>query len=166
MSNTVQKEKKLCWLSLIVLADRALLPTTVKTSQGHFDIEPITEVDYRDRGELIKSLAKAMKTGNPIAEAPPIEDQKKQTPMEKRAGAKSWADLERKSIYFSIMVYPSNVRVEAWGRAPDKTWSDEKDTVLDTRVPSVSGVEGVADAILEHLSQRSDLPGLPLARSA
>jgi len=63
------------------------------------------------------------------------------------------------------MVYPSNVRIESWGRAPDKIWSDEKETSLDVRIPKEAGVEGVADAILNHLAERSDLPGLPIPRT-
>ena len=132
MSNSAktEKERSVSWHGMYVLADRALLPTRIETAQGDFDVEPIRQFDYRNRTELIEALAAAISTGNPCAEVPPLENKKKSTPMEKCAGAKSWVDLERKSIYFSITVYPSNVRVEAWGRASDKSWSDEKNTSL------------------------------------
>jgi len=161
MSNAARvKEETLCWFGIYVLADKALLPTCVHTEQGHFDTEPIREFDYRNRSALIEAIDSAMKAGNPEADVPPLENQKKMTPMEKLAGAKSWKDLERKSIYFSIMVHPSNVRIEAWGRAPDKAWSDEKDTSLDVRIPTEAGAGAIADAILEHLRTRKDLPGM------
>lgn len=161
-NSTVNKEKKLSWFGLYVLADRALLPTCVKTSQGDFDVEPIREFNYRNRDELLDAISKAVQKGNPLGDVPPIENRKKQTPMEKLAKAKSWADLERKSIYFSIKVFPSSFAIKAWGRAPDGKWSDEEETALDVRIPAETGIEAVADAILDHLSNRSDLPHLPL----
>jgi hypothetical protein len=165
-NTTVKKEKKLCWFGLYVLADRALLPTCVKTSQGDFDVEPIREFNYRNRHELLDAISKAVQKGNPQGDVPPIENRKKQTPMEKLAKAKSWSDLEKKSIYFSIKVFPSAFSIKAWGRAPDGTWSDENETSFDVRIPIEAGVEGLADAILDHLSKRSDLPGLPISQSA
>lgn len=159
------KEKSLSWHGLYVLADSALLPTRIETEQGDFDVEPIRKFDYWSRTALIEALSAAFKTGNPESEVPPLENKKKCTPMEKLAGAKSWADLERKSIYFSITVYSSSVRLESWGRASDGSWSDEKETALDTTIPVSAGVEGVADTILAHLKTRGDLPGLVADRS-
>ena len=153
-------EKSVSWHGLYILADRALLPTRIETEQGDFDVEPIRQFDYRSRLALIEALAAAFMTGNPEAEVPPLENKKKPTPMEKLVGAKSWTDLERKYIYFSIMVYPSTVRLESWARASDGTWSDEKETALDITIPLSAGVEGVADTILEHLRTRRDLPGV------
>lgn len=158
-NTTTKKEKKHCWFGLYILADRALLPTCIKTSQGDFDVEPIRELNYRSRSELLDALSEAIQKGNPPSDVPPLENRKKQTPLEKLAKAKSWADLERKSIYFSIKVFPSCFSVKAWGRAPDSTWSDENDTSFDARIPIEAGVEGIADAILDHLKTRSDLPG-------
>lgn len=160
-----KKEKSVCWLSLLVLADKALLPTSTKTNQGHFAMEPIQQVDYRNRSELVQALQKALDIGNPVGEAPPREKQKERTPMEILAKAKSWLDLERKSIFFSIMVFPSDIHIEAWGRASNGAWSDEKETVLDVRIPAASGAEGIADIVLEHLKTRTDLPGLSFGQS-
>jgi len=161
MTNSItKKEKKLCWFGLYVLADMAILPTCIKTSQGDFDVEPVQEIDYRNRADLVASIAKAVKVGNPQTDVPPAEDRKKQTPMEKLAKAKSWADLERKSIYFSIKVFPSQFTIKAWGRASDGTWSDENQTALDVKIPAEQGIEAVADAIIEHLKSRKDLPGV------
>ncbi|MDR3616020.1 MAG: hypothetical protein P4L53_20855 [Candidatus Obscuribacterales bacterium] len=159
---TEKKEKLLCWLSVLVLSDRALLPTTMKTNQGHFSVDPIQQIDYRNRQELIDALANAIKVGNPIGEAPSRESQRERTSLEKLVHAKSWADLERKSIYFSIALLSSAVEIKSWGRAPDGTWSDEKATSLNVKIPQEAGAEGIADVILEHLSQRRDLPGLSI----
>jgi hypothetical protein len=157
---TVKKEKKLCWFGLLVLPEKALLPTCIETDQGDFDVEPIRQIDYRNRQDLVDAIENAISVGNPPGEAPSREKRKERTPMEKLAGAKSWADLERKSIYFSIKVYPSDFQIKSWGRASDGTWSDEKETALDVKIPKEAGAEGIADAILEHLSQRNDLLGL------
>lgn len=159
------KEKSICWLSLLVLADKAILPTSVKTNQGNFAMEPIQQIDYRNRSELVQALQKALSIGNPTGEAPPSEKQKERTPLEVIAKAKSWLDLERKSIFFSIMVFPSDIHIEAWGRASNGAWSDEKDTALDVRIPASSNAEGIADVILDHLKTRTDLPGLSFGQS-
>jgi hypothetical protein len=160
--NNVREEKLLCWLSVLVLPDRALLPTTMATNQGHFSVDPIRQIDYRNRQELVDAIANAIKIGNPIGEAPSREKQKERTSLEKLVHAKSWADLERKSIFFSIEILSSDVQIVSWGRASDGTWTDEKETSLDVRISKESGAEGVADVILEHLHQRTDLPGLSL----
>jgi hypothetical protein len=60
----------------------------------------------------------------------------------------------------SIKVYPSDFQIKSWARASDGTWSDEKETALDVKIPKEASAEGIADAILQHLSQRNDLLGL------
>jgi hypothetical protein len=156
---TTKKEKKLCWFGVYVLSDRALLPTCIETDQGDFDVEPIRQIDYRNPQDLADAIANAILVGNPPGEAPPRENQKERTPMEKLANAKSWIDLERKSIYISIKVYPSEVLIESPEKAGDGSWSDEKDA-LSVRVPKEAGAVGIADVILKHLGQRTDLAGL------
>lgn len=164
-STKTKKEKSVSWHGLYVFADKALLPTRIETAQGDFDMEPIQQFDYRNRTDLMDALSTAINTGNPKGEVPPLENKKKPTPMEKHVGAKSWTDLERKSIFFSIKVYPSNFSVKAWGRASNKAWSDEKDTSLDVEIPIEDGVEAIADVILDHLKTRTDLPGLSFGQS-
>ncbi|MBZ0187956.1 MAG: hypothetical protein K8F91_17040 [Candidatus Obscuribacterales bacterium] len=165
MNMSKTKEKTLAWLSLVVLSDRALLPLDIKTNQGYFAVEPIQELDYRNRSALVEGLISALQKGNPERDVPDWWTKKEQTPMEKLAKAKSWRDLEKKSIYFSILVHELDIRIEAWGRASNGAWSDEKDTVLDVRIPASSGAEGIADVILEHLKTRKDLPGLSFGPS-
>jgi len=48
------------------------------------------------------------------------------------------------------------------GDGPIGTWNDEKETSLDVRIPKEAGAQGIADVILEHLRQRTDLPGLSI----
>lgn len=151
---TTSKPKKLCWFSLYVFADKALLPTTRATNQGDFDVEPVKEIYYRNRAALIGALSEAFAIGNPKMDPP----DKQTTPMEIRSKSKSWADLERKSIYFSIKCYPSEFWIKSWGRSPDGKWSD--DLLLDMHIPTEHGLEAVADAIINHLNTRRDLPGL------
>lgn len=160
MTNSTQKEKKLCWFGLLVLPDRALLPKCIKTSYGDFDVEPVREVDYRRRSDLIDALNNAIAIGNPPGDVPEYRLKKGPSLLETLIGAKSWADLERKSIYFSIKIFPSYYSVKSWGRALDGKWTEEEDTVLDVTISAEKGVDAIADAILEHLKTRTDLPGL------
>ncbi len=160
MTHSTQKEKLLCWFGLLVLADKALLPTRIKTSRGDCSVEPIRQIDYKNREDMIDAIKNAISIGNPKGEVPEYVLKKGPTPMEPLAKAKSWADLERKSIYFSIDIFPSTFRVESWGRASDGTWSDENDKVLDMEIPAEKGPQAIVDVILEHLKTRTDLPGM------
>ena len=163
MSSSIQKEKKICWFGLLVLVDIALLPTCIKTDEGDFDVEPIRKIDYGNRADLVDAITNAIHKGNPSGEVPEYQLKKLQPPMEKLANAKSWADLERKSIYFSIKVFPSAFSIKSLGRAPDGSWSGEQETALDVTIPASTGAEGIADEILEHLKTRKDLPGLAVS---
>jgi hypothetical protein len=162
MTNSTQKEKKLCWFGLLVLSDRALLPKCIKTSHGDFDVEPVREVNYRNRSDLIDALNSAIAIGNPSGDVPEYRLKKGPSLLETLIGAKSWADLERRSIYFSIKIFPSCCSVKCWGRGPDGKWAGEEDTILDTIIPVERGTAEIADVILEHLKTRTDLPGLQL----
>lgn len=162
MTNPTEKEKMLCWFGLIVLADKALLPTRIRTQRGDCSVEPIRQVDYKNRKDLIDAIRDAVKTGNPTGEVPEYVLNKGRTPIEGLAKARSWADLERKSIYFSISIFPSIFEVKSWGRAANGQWTDENETALDVKLHAAKGADGIADVILDHLKTRTDLPGMKL----
>lgn len=162
------REKPLCSMGLLVLADKAILPTSAKTpSRFTISIEPIQIFDYHDRNQFLSVMKNAIDRGFPSVPDPPEEELIqhedgmpgfKNPPVLKYADTDSWDDLERKSIFLSIRCYPSQYLIESWGRAADRKWSDDK--TLELRLPSDVGLEVVVDAILDHLRIRKDLPGL------
>jgi hypothetical protein len=166
--NTKQRKQLRSWLGLFVLTDKALLPTTCETDAGfHIECEPVCEFDYRQRSELVRVISDAIRQGNPVISAPTPEIVKTSVPaIQARLKAKSWKEVERQSIYFSIECFDDEFTLKSWGRAPDGTWGPDKDLDLERSIPINQGVDAIVDVILDHLSQRSDLPGLPLARSA
>lgn len=102
-----------------------------------------------------------LRTGrNPLIDTPSPEQLKNKTAMEIRAKASSWTELQRKSIGFLIQCWKSDFVVEAWGRAQNGAWESENNPALSISIPVQSGVEAVADAILDHLKKRNDLPGM------
>lgn len=147
-----------CGIGLYVLADRALMPTIKQAESGEYiDCEPYLAVDYGDPESLVTALKQALQTGNP----PVLDINRKKPPaIQKLAGAKSWADLERKSIYFSVECWDSEFVVTAEGRGSDGCWNRQGDYLFEKHVPLENGIEAVADAILDHLKTRNDLPGL------
>jgi hypothetical protein len=148
-----------CWLGLYILADRALLPTTCKTEAGTFrDCDPHLEIDYSDRAALRAALQKALLAGNPEISKPTKEQRQKLAPTAVAAKAQSWSELERKSIFFGIRQYPTEIIVEAWAKNSDGSWSENKS--FEVSIAIEAGVDGVVDAILQHLSTRKDLPGM------
>lgn len=152
------------WQTLLLLCDKALIPTTYDTETGVLlSDEPFWEFDYTDKPTLLLALSEMISKGNPMMDTPDHQEFKKRKATEKRAKASSWADLERKSICFSITCWPSEFVVKAWGRAPNGQWGPEKEPALDIQIPA--NIEKLADAILEHLKTRTDLPGQSLGTS-
>ncbi|HEY9870592.1 MAG TPA: hypothetical protein V6D08_15610 [Candidatus Obscuribacterales bacterium] len=164
---TEKRKQLLWWVGLFVTPETGLIPTTYRTDAGfHLQREPITEFDYRNRVALAESLREAIARGNPHIQTPSQEEQKKRLPdVQKRMKAKTWKEVERRSIYFSIECLDDEFVVISWGRAPDGTWAPEKERALERHIPVSEGIDAIVDAIWEHLTQRSDLPGLPIART-
>ncbi|MBI1271047.1 hypothetical protein GC174_11505 [bacterium] len=163
------RAKPYCNLDLVMMADKAIMPTDARTSsQWHLSIEPVEVFDYRNREDFIAACNRAIERG--IQDIPmPSDDQMvwndegpaMKQPIElKYAALNSWDDLERKSIYLTVECYDQGFLVESWGRAQNGKWSDDK--VLELRLEPEVGIEGVVDAILEHLQTRKDLPGMSL----
>lgn len=148
-------------LSIYILKDTALLPTTYGSGRGFsFDDEPMQEFDYSSKDSLIRALERAELIGNPIKEITPDEERNLSS-VSKRAKAKDWADLERKSVYISICRWQDLYEIKSWKRSsPSGKWLE--DLALEVTVPAEKGISAVADLIIEHLKSRNDLPGLPI----
>lgn len=152
------------WQTLLILREKALIPTTYDTETGVLlSDEPFWEFEYTDRQALLQALSEVISKGNPMMETPDPREFRKRKATEKRAKASSWADLERKSICFSITCWPNEYSIQAWGRAPSGEWGSEKEPALDIRIPA--DTEKLVDTILEHLKTRTDLPGLSFGQS-
>jgi hypothetical protein len=166
--STKQRKQLLWWLGLFVLSDRALIPTTCETDAGfHVQREPIAEFNYRDGVQLTEALRNAIARGNPVIKAPSSEEIKAALPDVQRCmKARTWKEVERRSVYFGIEGFEDEFVVKSWGRAPDGTWGPDKERALERHIPISQGINVLAEVILQHLSERSDLPGLPLTQSA
>lgn len=161
------REKPYCCIALIVLPDKAILPTSADTpSRFTISVEPVRVFDYRSKAQFLSALESTIERGLPTVSDPPENELIEsgngvpgfKNPVElKYADALSWDQLERKSIFVSVDCYPSQFLIESWGREPDGAWSDQK--LLELRLPPDAGLNGVIDAILEHLTTRTDLPG-------
>ncbi len=162
------REKPHCSMGIIVLADKAILPTSAQTpSRFTISVEPVQVFDYHDKNAFLGAMEKAIERGYPTAPEPTPEELEAfddgmpgfKNPVElKYASVQSWDDLERKSIFVSVECYPSQYLIESWGHGSDGKWSDDK--MLELRLPTPIGLEVVVNAILDHLNNRRDLPGL------
>lgn len=165
------REKPYCCMGLVILPDKAVLPTSADTvSRFTISVEPVQVFDYQDKTQFLAALKNAVERGLPTIPDPPEEDLIDfgdgvpgfKEPVElKYAGVDSWDELERRSIFVSLDCYPSQYLIESWGHASDGKWSDEK--LLELRLPSDVGLEVVVNAILDHLKNRRDLPGLDIS---
>jgi len=166
------REKPYCSMGLTILSDKAVLPTSAKTpSRFTIAVKPVQVFDFQDKVQFLDALKAAIERGFPSVPDPPEEELMHfddgmpgfKNPIElKYAGVKSWDELEQKSIFVSLDCYPSQYLIKSWGRGSDGKWSDEK--ALELRLPSSVGLEVVVDAILDHLRNRRDLPGLVISR--
>ncbi|HEY9870596.1 MAG TPA: hypothetical protein V6D08_15630 [Candidatus Obscuribacterales bacterium] len=170
MSTNKQPGKHLLWwIGLYVLSDKALIPTRYETDAGfHLDREPVLEFDYRNKEEFVSALSQVVKDGNPRIHAPDPEEVQKAVPtIQRYIKAKSWNEAERRTIHFSIECVEDEFIITCSQRAADGTWARGKDSnLLERHIPLNEGIAAVVDVILDHLSERSDLPGLPITRTA
>lgn len=167
------REKPYCSMGLIVLPDKAILPTSARTpSRYTISIEPVQVFDFQDKDQFLAAIKNAIERGYPSVSEPPPEDLVTfedgmpgfKNPVElKYADARSWDDLEKKSVFVSLDCYPSQYLLESWGKASDGRWSNDK--LLELRLPSTVELSVVVDAILDHLKTRRDLPGLIIGPS-
>lgn len=169
----IKRDVCYCSFSLFVLADRALLPTDADTpSLLTMTTEPVEVFDYRERDEFLAAVQRTIARGNPKIQMPPEQElywdengmPGLKTPVElKYAGVKTWNDLERNSVFYTVECYERGFVVISCGRKKNGLWSDDK--VLELRMPPDVRIEGVVDAILEHLKTRTDLPGFTFGQS-
>jgi hypothetical protein len=159
------RAKPYCNLNIIIMADKAIMPTDARTqSRWHLSIEPVEVFDYRDRNEFIAACNRAVLRGIPEVPMPSDADllwidgrPELKEPVElKYSGTDNWDDLERKSIFVSVECYDKGFLIESSGRTPKGIWSEND--VLELRLSPEVGLEGVVDAILDHLKSRKDMP--------
>lgn len=163
-----KKEKAYGAFSLYIMAEKALIASQADTPMHlGMTVEPIEVFDYRNREEFLAVVKKAAARGIPQVEMP-SEDQlywesngmpgRKNPPELKYAQVKTWDELERRSVYYSVDCYERGFVVISCGRDPNGLWNDE--TALELRMQADVGLEGVVDAIIQDLKTRKDLPGL------
>lgn len=150
------------------MADKAMLVTRADTPiHLTMTTEPVDLFDFRNRDEFLAVVREAAARGIPMVEMPPEDELYWESngmpglknPVElKYAQVKSWDELERRSVYYTVDCYPRGFVVISCGRNKDGLWNDE--TALELRMPSDVGLEGVVDAIIENLNTRKDFPGL------
>jgi hypothetical protein len=165
------REKPFCSMGLYILADRAILPTNAQTpSRFTIAIEPVQVFDYHDKNDFLAAMKIAVERGYPSVPDPPDKELIfhadgvpgfKNPPVLKYASVESWDDLERTSIFVSIECFPSQYLIQSWGHGADRKWSDEK--LLELRLPADVQLDVVVNAILDHLKNRRDLPGLDVS---
>lgn len=152
------KSDFLCEIPIYIFADRGCIPTLGST-QKHFayEVDPALQFDFNDRTAFAESLEEAIKHGNPPIEAPPRLD----TPgvMQKLLESKTWEDVERSSILFSLWCWRDAYQLRVFGRKNDGTWQTNEDPILDKEIPVELGVGQIVDAVLKHLNSRFDLVG-------
>ena len=165
---TKKKDKAYGAFSLYVMADKAILATQADTPMHlSMTVEPVEVFDYRNRDEFLSAVNRAAARGIPSVDMPPEEElfwdtngmPGRKNPVElKYAQVKTWDELERCSVYYTVDCYERGFVVLSCGRNRDGRWND--DTALELRMPAEVGIDGVVDAIIENLSTRRDFPGL------
>jgi hypothetical protein len=160
------RAKPYCNIGIIVMADKAIMPTDARTpSRWHVSIEPVEVFDYHNRVDFIAACKRAISRGIPEVPMPSEKEMywDEQGPAMKEpitlkyAHVSTWDELERNSIYVTIECYDRGFLIESWGRAKGGKWGDQ---VLELRLEPEAGIEGAVDAVLEHLKTRADLPGM------
>lgn len=170
VSSTDKKREssKLSFL-ICVLADAALLCTTHRCNVSQYKIsggfytgwmlffgEPFIEFNWQDRSVFSSVLRQALLSGNPNRVGPLVE-RGQRTALEIRTKSRSWSEFEKKSIGISLEVYEQHCQLTVYAKhCRGGSWLDYDQ--FERKVAIEKSEEEIADILIEHLSNRLDLP--------
>ncbi|MBA4049806.1 MAG: hypothetical protein C0464_02225 [Cyanobacteria bacterium DS2.008] len=87
-----------------------------------------------------------------------FEEAMKTTEIEHYLGLHSGKELERKTVSITISVESDKFDVHALGRAASGGWDYNEPYALKLDIPREKGMEALAQAVVDHIQSRKDLP--------
>ncbi len=141
--------------SIYVWRGKAYVPATGRVVGGgaFVAIDPVLEVEV-EKEPLVDAIKSSLSTGHPpLPDRSRDEWDKVVSPVLVATGARSWNELYRKALVYTIEWGPKGVFLEFPLRAPRGGWvSDpEKRRLFDAEVD----IEHIVDVILKDIAARS-----------
>lgn len=147
------------WIALYVTNRLGFIPTEALTNAGFYlQVEPVRQVNYWDLDELTAALQSALENGNPEITVPPGV-QHHEFVMGRYLSVSGQEDFEKATIPIRIEENDDHYSVRSWKKLANGKWEGEKNLALNCVVAKSNGARGIAEAIIEHLKSRKDLPG-------
>lgn len=141
-----------------VAADAAYMPTQMDTDAGYFiSKEPVHRFNAFDIKELAQALRKSLIKPNEVIAAehmPPTD-----LVMSPHLHVSTQQDLERKTVFVSVVRLDTGFRIESQPRKADGTWDRKADRDIDCYLQVDTSYEKLAETIISYLRTRRDLPG-------
>jgi len=141
-----------------VAADAAYMPTQMDTDAGYFiSKEPVLRFNAFEVSELAEALRKSLFKPNEViaAEHMPPKD----LVMSPHLHVSTQQDLERKTVFVSVVRLDTGFRIESQPRKADGTWDRKADRDIDCYLPLDTSYEKLAETVIAYLRSRRDLPG-------
>lgn len=155
----MRKDKPICCLTVYAISkDRGFVPTLAEAPKGGcYVIMPPVEWCQLDLVDgLTKVLERAIERGNPEIDLT-WEEAGRTTTVDDLLKTSSELEVERQTISFSISCWEDELYVFCYARAKNGRYDHNKHA-LDVYIPADKGIRAVAEAIIEHLKTRDDLP--------
>ena len=150
------KPELLSLTGFYVAGSEAFMPAMMDTDAGYFiEKEPVLRFDPFNSSALAKVLENSLSEPNTVIPASkfPPED----LVLSPYLNVSSQNELEKKTVYVSVVKLNTGFRIESQQRKSDGTW-DRKDKAIDEVLPETATYGELADRIIAYLKTRKDIP--------
>jgi hypothetical protein len=129
---------------------------------GYVPTAPIQEIPLNDASVLASLLEEYVAKGVPEVDMT-FEEAEKGLFVKQMLGVQSDAELDKLAVPIDVSVEPDEFELRSLARTKNKRWNfDEK--ALNTKIPRSEGFLAVANAIVDHVRNRADLPDKLLSK--
>lgn len=141
------------WINLYVHQGRVLIPTAGETDAGQFrNIEPVEVADSSDPVQIQKAFKRVVARGS-LSLGTPTPSWPRQSVVEARAGAKSWAEFIRDATVWGVAVKSETFELIPNEFSPPFGFVDAH--VKKQVFPSTIGLDALAAKVAEAVGQPS-----------
>lgn len=142
-----------------VSKQRGLLPNWAFSAPAvcHVAVGPYSSCNLSSVSSLAKALGEYLKENIQEVDMP-FEEVQNTKELEQVLGVNSLMEMEKKTVFINVFVRDDEYELSILGRAGTGRWDYNQPYALDLKIPKASGLEALAQAIVDHIQSRKDLP--------
>lgn len=142
-----------------VSKQRGLLPNWAFSTPAvcHVAVGPYNSCNLSSVPSLVKTLGDYL--SEDISEVDmSFEEVQDSKELEQVLGVNSLLEMEKKTVFINVFVRDNEYELSILGRAGTGRWDYNPPYALKISIPKEKGLEALAQAIVEHIQSRKDLP--------